>query len=172
MAIILSPHTNHMESQNRGHILKGLMLEVPTYSFLGIKNFYKILWIHVEHGLVTIDTTTTLSEVHKLKEDHLRRPPHTHNSTAANIVQAEHESETPTEGAGGPRTTCCYRFQVDGCPFSTDHTAASGIVLMHACKFCTRHRPGVDAGHPAKFCPFNRDSGRQGSHSPVQYSLS
>ncbi|KAI8503808.1 hypothetical protein Bbelb_187790 [Branchiostoma belcheri] len=127
------------------------MHDVPTYSFLGIKNFYKILWIHVEHGLVTIDTTATLSEVHKLKEDHLRRPPRTYNSTVANIAQAEHGSEIPAERAGGPRSTCCYRFQVDGCPFSTDHilVAASGIVHMHACKFSTRHRPGMDAGHPA-----------------------
>ena len=74
LAIILDPHTSHMESMNRGHILRGLMLDLPTYSFAGIKNFYKILWIHVEHGIVTIDSDTTISEVHKLKEDHLRRP--------------------------------------------------------------------------------------------------
>ncbi|KAI8506684.1 hypothetical protein Bbelb_151250 [Branchiostoma belcheri] len=168
MAIILSPHTNPMESQNRGHILKGLMLDVPTYSFPGIKNFYKILFIHVEHGLVTIDSTTTLSEVHKLKEEHLRRSPRNHNSIDG---QAGHGHATPVERAGGSGSTYCYRFQANNCAFSADHIAASGTLHVHACKFCARHRPGVDAGHPAKFCPYNRDRGRQGNHAAARDTL-
>ncbi|XP_078701685.1 uncharacterized protein LOC144927820 [Branchiostoma floridae x Branchiostoma belcheri] len=121
-----------------------------------------------EHGLVTIDSTTTLSEVHKLKEEHLRRPPRNHNSSDG---QAGHGHATPVERAGGSGSTYCYRFQANNCAFSADHIAASGTLHVHACKFCARHRPGVDAGHPAKFCPYNRDRGRQGNHAAARDTL-
>ncbi|KAI8484338.1 hypothetical protein Bbelb_379360 [Branchiostoma belcheri] len=122
----------------------------------------------IEHGLVTIDSTTTLSEVHKLKEEHLRRPPRNHNSIDG---QAGHGHATPVERAGGSGSTYCYRFQANDCAFSADHIAASGTLHVHACKFCARHRPGVDAGHPAKFCPYNRDRGRQGNHAAARDTL-
>ncbi|KAI8484500.1 hypothetical protein Bbelb_377710 [Branchiostoma belcheri] len=122
-------------------------------------NLPPALWIHVEHGLVTIDTTTTLAEVHKLKEDHLRRPPRNYNNTDG---QAGHGHATSAERLGDSKPTRA---------FSTDHLAASGTLHVHACKFCSRHRPGVDAGHPAKFCPYNKDRGRQGSHAAARETL-
>eukprot|EP00058_Branchiostoma_floridae_P027930 XP_002613421.1 hypothetical protein BRAFLDRAFT_93791 [Branchiostoma floridae] len=82
-----------------------------------------ILLIHVEHGLVTIDTDTTLAEVHKLKEDHLRRPSlefdhgHAHNGF---------QQAAPTDR--GPHSTYCYRYQANNCSFATDHISASGTL--------------------------------------------
>jgi len=162
MSIILSAHTHPTESRNRGHILRGLMLDVPTYTFRGVKNFFKILLIHVEHGLVNIDTNTTLAEVYKLKEDHLRRPS---SEMEQGHAHGGPQQAASTERAGGPRSTYCYRYQANTCSFATDHISASGTLHVHACKYCSRNRPEVDASHPAKFCPFNRDRGRQSGHS-------
>eukprot|EP00058_Branchiostoma_floridae_P008741 XP_002594229.1 hypothetical protein BRAFLDRAFT_65077 [Branchiostoma floridae] len=63
---------------------------------------------HTEHGLFNIDTNTTLAEVQKLKEDHLRRPSPEmeHGHARSGLQQA-----APTERAGGPRSTYCYKYQ-------------------------------------------------------------
>lgn len=167
MAIILSQQTNHMESTNRGHILRGLMLDLPTYTFAGIKNFYKVLFIHVEHGMLLIDSSSTLSEVNKLKEDHLRRP--TCDSRTSNVMQ----DDATSAGQSGHRrsTYYCSRFQANTCQFTADHVAASGILHIHACKYCARLRPDVNADHPAKNCPHKRDRGRGDNHFAARDNL-
>eukprot|EP00058_Branchiostoma_floridae_P019953 XP_002605443.1 hypothetical protein BRAFLDRAFT_74257 [Branchiostoma floridae] len=65
---------------------------------------------------------TQHAEVQKLKEDHLRRP----------SLEMEHshahggpQQAAPTERAGGPRSTYCYRYQANTCTFVTDHISAS-----------------------------------------------
>eukprot|EP00058_Branchiostoma_floridae_P013930 XP_002599418.1 hypothetical protein BRAFLDRAFT_106561 [Branchiostoma floridae] len=63
------------------------------------------------------------------------------------------------------------KYQANTCTFATDLISALGTLHVHACKFCARNRPEVDADHPAKFCPevdadhpakfcpYNRDTG-------------
>ncbi|XP_019618491.1 PREDICTED: uncharacterized protein LOC109465576 [Branchiostoma belcheri] len=112
----------------------------------------------------------TLREVRAFHKAH--NDPSTFTQHFPRQTGGTHVADTIRSSDGRPmQFNLQYVSDEDAHPPAQDHIAASGTLHVHACKFCARHRPGVDAGHPAKFCPYNRDRGRQGNHAAARDTL-
>ncbi|CAH1257542.1 Hypp1851 [Branchiostoma lanceolatum] len=144
IAIILHRETDPNESYNRAQILKGAMLDIPTYTFEGVRAFYRTMLQHVEHALLDLDSTHTLADAKALKNDYLRRPDQVATDTPSD------KSKTKVSATDTP----CSGYQRGTCTFNADHPGPYGSTFKHVCKYCYRFRPDVPLRHTPSECKY------------------
>ncbi|CAH1239122.1 Hypp5718 [Branchiostoma lanceolatum] len=151
LAIINDPRTERCERKARMTLLEDLLLEVPTYTLDGVKNFYKTVLIHVERGILRFKDPGFVTKVNKLKLRYLRKPKMAEKSVTSDKASAQRpKKEVP-----------CNKFQSGECTHKADHVTPSGLKLVHKCRCCLKWRPTLPADHPASTCKYKSKAERE-----------
>ncbi|KAI8515333.1 cytoplasmic pattern recognition receptor signaling pathway in response to virus [Branchiostoma belcheri] len=161
LAIIYDDATPPRESSNRAIILQNLLLDVSTYTFPGIRAFYKTWLLHAERGMFDLEAVDIMPALGRLKQQYLRQP-------QVEVQSFSSHSFKPSKFTGGSNT--CELFQNSACSHPSDHKNASGTMLMHQCKYCTVHRPEVPLRHPAAKCIYKDKAKREEYNKAPQCS--